>query len=226
MIDGVDRRASGDSQPIGLADSPRPAGSTTGGEELPPPDSRPRQRWRWWRGVGLAVALVAAGAGWVVTHPKSAPASNPYTLPTIPQGRVAPSFSLPRLGGGAQVALTASAGQPVVINFFASWCPNCVGELSTFAAEAHRAQGKVAFIGVDTNAPDRSTVESMISHANVGYPIGVDSSAHTSAAYQVVGLPATVFVDRSGRVIGEAFGAQSAKDLHAWVARLEAPVGS
>jgi cytochrome c biogenesis protein CcmG/thiol:disulfide interchange protein DsbE len=172
------------------------------------------------------VALVAAGFGWVVTHPKSAPSSNPYNLPTIPKGRAAPSFSLPRLGGGSRVTLPASAGTPVVINFFASWCPNCVGELSTFGAEAAAAHGKVAFVGIDTNDPDRSTVESMTSRAAVRYPIGVDPSAGTAAAYQVVGLPATVFVDGSGRVIGEAFGAQSAKALQAWVARLERPAAS
>jgi thiol-disulfide isomerase/thioredoxin len=108
-----------------------------------------------------------------------------------------------------------------VINFFASWCPNCAGELTTFAAEARSTRGKVAFVGIDSNDSDRSAVTAMTSRADVGYPVAVDTSAGTAVAYRVVGLPTTVFVDRRGRVFGEAFGAQSSKTLRAWVDRLE-----
>jgi cytochrome c biogenesis protein CcmG, thiol:disulfide interchange protein DsbE len=195
------------------------------------PDETParvplRRRRLWWLAIGTVVAVIAGGAAWVVSHPRAAPASNPYHLPTIPTGRPAPSFSLPRLGGGPPVALTGSTPVPHVINFFASWCPNCAGELSTFAAEANATRGKVAFVGIDTNDPDRGAAESMISRAGVRYAVGVDASARIATAYLVVGLPTTVFIDRSGQVIGEAFGAQTAKTLRAWVVRLESLKGS
>ena len=185
---------------------------------------------RWWIAGGVAVSLIGAAAIWVVSHPKVAPASNPYQLPTIPTGRLAPSFSLPRLGGGAPVMVNAPSAPdpggrlPMVVNFFASWCPNCAAELSAFATESHAATGKVEFLGVDSNDSDHAAAESLLAHAGVRYPVGVDARATIATDYLVEGLPTTVFINRDGQVIGEAFGAQTVKTLRAWVSRLERPV--
>jgi thiol-disulfide isomerase/thioredoxin len=171
-----------------------------------------------WAMVAAAAAVVCALAGWVLTHPRSTPASSPEALPTVPKGKPAPAFDLPRLGGGPSVEL--SKGRPAVINFFASWCPNCSAELSAFASESSRTRGSVSFIGIDSNDSDPGSAERLLHGAGATYPVGVDRSASTATAYLVVGLPTTIFVDREGQVVGEAFGAQSVRSLQAWLARL------
>ena len=116
--------------------------------------------------------------------------------------------------------MTLPAGVPTVVNFFASWCPNCSSELSAFAAEARATAGRVSFVGVDSNDADPGAARALLSRAGAAYPVGVDRGASTAGAYAVVGLPTTIFIDRSGRVVGEAFGAQTAKSLQAWIDRL------
>ena len=150
-----------------------------------------------------------------------AAAGNPEHMPSMPAGRPAPVFQLPSLSGGLPVYSGAFAGSPLVVNFFASWCRNCADEMRTFASEADAVQGRVAFVGVDLNDPDQRTAKAIIARAGVRYPVGVDRSAGTAVAYWVVALPTTVFIDRHGRLLGEAFGAQSSRQLQAWIDRLE-----
>jgi len=188
-------------------------------ESAAPPAGRRRIAKGWWSVLGALIA-VAACASWVIAHPRTAPPSNPYGLPAIPSGTPAAAFGLPGLSGG-RVLSTARQDQPMVINFFASWCVNCAGELKTFAAAARDTRGMIHFVGIDTNDPNHGAARAMIKRSGVGYPIGVDASQHTAYSYQVIALPTTVFVDRAGRVIGEAFGAQSPAKLAAWVSRLE-----
>lgn len=178
----------------------------------------------------LCVALVAVLFGWdggpatpvPGGQPGRSATGNPEHLPSLPADRPAPAFRLPRLGGGPLVSSGTFAGSPLVVNFFASWCTNCLDEMKTFAAEADAVRGRVAFVGVDLNDPDQQAAEAVIARAGVRYPVGVDASAGTAVDYWVVGLPTTVFIDRHGRLLGEAFGAQSPRQLRGWVDRLQA----
>ena len=55
--------------------------------------------------------------------------------PAITEGKQAPGFDLARLGGGPDVDLSGFLGKPVILNFFASWCPDCQAELSAIATD-------------------------------------------------------------------------------------------
>lgn len=110
----------------------------------------------------------------------------------------------------------------MVINFFASWCPNCAGELRAFASAARATRGTIVFIGVDSNDWDPGAAARMLARAGVTYPVGIDRSSRVTRSYLLVGVPTTVFVNRRGRIAGEAFGSQSAADLRYWIRRLEA----
>jgi len=174
-------------------------------------------------GIVLAAVVVVA-AVWSASHHRGTTASpNPTGLPAVTRGAQAPPFSLSRLGGGPPVSSAMGGGRPLVINFFASWCPNCAGELHAFAGASRAAQGAIVFLGVDTNDPEPGSAARMLARAGVSYPVGVDGSTRIARSYLVIGLPTTVFVNRLGQVAGEAFGPQSAADLHTWVRRLEAP---
>lgn len=178
----------------------------------------------------ICVALVIVLFGWgggsrtAASGPRAPRSSggNPEHLPSLPANRPAPAFQLPRLGGGPPVSSKDFSGTPLVVNFFASWCPNCLDEMRTFATEADAVRGRVAFVGVDLNDPDQQAARSVIARAGVRYPVGVDESAGTAVSYWVVALPTTVFIDRHGRLLGEAFGAQSPHQLRAWIDRLQA----
>ncbi|MGH9103918.1 MAG: TlpA family protein disulfide reductase [Acidimicrobiales bacterium] len=180
------------------------------------------------------MALVAGLVTWVLTSQhqavatitpgqlsQMATAGNPYNAPEVPKGKAAPGFSLPRLGGGQAVTSESFRGKPLVVNFFASWCPNCAKELGAFGAVSAQSSGKVGFVGIDTNDHAPATATSLLRKAGDRYPVGVDPQAALASRYLVAALPVTFFVSPSGRVVGEVYGAQTKADLLRWVHRLE-----
>ena len=138
-------------------------------------------------------------------------------------GTVAPAFTLPRLGGGAPVSLTAFRGAPVIISFFASWCPHCRSELAAMGSVARMDGARVAVVGIDSNDGAGGAAEKLLSAADAVYPVGLDTSAHVASQYLLTVLPVTYFLNASGKVVGSALGPPTLASLQHWVDRLTAP---
>jgi cytochrome c biogenesis protein CcmG/thiol:disulfide interchange protein DsbE len=140
--------------------------------------------------------------------------------PVLHAGTSAPIFSLPRLGGGTPVSLASLRGTPVIVNFFASWCPDCRSELAAIGTVATQASGRVAVIGVDSNDGNGAAAAKLLDAAHASYPVGLDTSAAVASKYLLTALPVTYFVNAQGRIVGAALGPQSAASLRRWVGRL------
>jgi len=179
---------------------------------------------RVWKIVAAFAAIALIGfIVYVVTRPHSSrPAAYPVTPPAaLAIGSEAPTFVLPRLGGGPEVSLTATAGKPMVVNFFASWCRNCQAELASFAALSRRAD-RVAVVGVDSNDTDGTKAQALLARAGAAYPVGVDGNAKVATAYLLSALPVTYFLDAGHRVVHVGFGSQSTATLDHWAGVLAA----
>lgn len=135
-------------------------------------------------------------------------------------GTVAPAFSLPRLNGGAPVTLAGFRGTPVILNFFASWCPHCRAELQAIGTVARETSGHVAVVGVDSNDTSSSAATHLLATAHATYPVAVDANAKVASAYLLTALPVTYFLNAKGRVVGAVLGAQTVTSLDRWVKRL------
>lgn len=98
-----------------------------------------------------------------------------------------------------QTKLAALRGVPVVVNQWASWCPNCKAEFPFFQQLARRYQRQVAFLGLDSQ-DTRGNAEEFLRQFPVQYPSIFDQDA--SQAASVGGgqaWPTTFFYDRTGR---------------------------
>jgi thiol-disulfide isomerase/thioredoxin len=169
--------------------------------------------------VGFVVYVVAQGPS-----PKHGPSSAALAAQppaTLAAGTVAPAFSLPAIGSGAPVSLPALRGTPVIVNFFASWCPDCRGELAAVASVARSSAGRVVVIGVDSNESSVSTSSRLLAAAHATYPVGLDPNANVATEYEIQALPVSYFIDARGRVVGAAVGPQTVRSLQGWVVRLE-----
>jgi cytochrome c biogenesis protein CcmG, thiol:disulfide interchange protein DsbE len=140
--------------------------------------------------------------------------------PALATGKAAPGFALARLGGGAEVQLSGLRGKPVIVNFFASWCPDCQAELSTIATVAREEIGRLYVVGVDTNDSNTTGAKRLLALAGARYPVGVDPEALVATRYLIQALPVTYFLDARGLVVGETFGQLTRPELDAWVTRL------
>ena len=143
---------------------------------------------RWVIAPVVAMCL-ALNAGWIATHLD-------WLRPLV-AGRPAPELVLPRIDGGAPVALAELRGKVVVVEFWATWCHPCLEALPHLDAAARRWGDRVAVLAV--NVDDRARAAALF--ASAGYaPVLLADDGDTSARYGVHGLPHTVVIDRGGVV--------------------------
>ena len=113
--------------------------------------------------------------------------------------RATPDFTLDTLDGG-KFKLADHIGQPVVVNFWATWCLPCRAELPAFEQvyRNNRTQGLVV-VGVDVaESPD--AVAQFVAEAGLTFPIALDTSGETTELYRIQGMPTTFFVGRDGQI--------------------------
>jgi cytochrome c biogenesis protein CcmG/thiol:disulfide interchange protein DsbE len=116
-------------------------------------------------------------------------------------------------GARGELDLAALRGQPVVVNFWASWCQPCRDEaplLERFAAE-YGPRG-VAFVGVNVwDSADKA--RAFLDEFGVSYVNGVDARGSAAVDYGLTGLPETFFIDRQGQIVGKFVGPISERAL-------------
>jgi thiol-disulfide isomerase/thioredoxin len=112
------------------------------------------------------------------------------------------------------LALDHLPARPYVVNFWASWCEPCQREAPRLAAAAAAMGGRVAFLGVDTQ-DDRDSALKFLHRFGVDYPQLVDPAGDVLYRLPAPGLPVTVAVDASGRVVYRRLGEISATQLTA-----------
>jgi peroxiredoxin len=134
-------------------------------------------------------------------------------------GQPAPDFTMKDLQGG-DISLQSFRGQPVLIAFFATWCPPCRYELPIIQQtyEKYKDQGLVV-IGVD----DRETVaqvEPYVRQLNLTFPIVVDTAGSVINLFRVRSHPTNVFVDHKGVVTNISRGILAPEQLDGYIAQL------
>lgn len=148
---------------------------------------------------------------------------NPGKVASPLVDREAPQFSLGPVGGGAPVSLASLRGQPVVINFWATWCTPCIAEHGVLHAAARALQGRVHFFGV-MYEDEEPKIQEFLRQKGSSYPTLVDPGGRTAIAYGVYGVPETFFVDARGVVRAKFEGALTPEMLETLLAKAGAPV--
>ncbi len=98
-------------------------------------------------------------------------------------------------------------GKPLVLNFWASWCPPCVAEMPDFQKASESFVDQVTFLGMNMQDPDRSAAERLIAETGVRYPLALDPDGALFARFGGIGMPTTVFIDADGNVVDTHTGA-------------------
>ena len=182
-----------------------------------------------WTVVLLLAALL--GTAWtVVSREPVSQASGPITLDEAPiVGFLAPDFSLETAVGqtltlSELIQTNGASGQPVVLNFWASWCGPCRVEMPSLQQASVKYNGRVAFVGVN-QGEDWPTVLDFGSEYNVTYPLVVDPDNLVNRQYEVNSLPTTVIIDQNGVVREVIIGILSEAVLQSRVESLLAEGG-
>jgi peroxiredoxin len=141
---------------------------------------------------------------------------------TVKIGQPAPPFTL-RSPDGEVIRLKDFVGQPLLINFWATWCPPCRFEMPLLqdTYEKYRDQGLVV-LGVDVQEGPE-LVKPFLEQYGLTFPVALDRSGAVSSAYRVMGLPTTVFVDRDGVVVDIHRGALIEQTLQGYLDKILTP---
>jgi cytochrome c biogenesis protein CcmG/thiol:disulfide interchange protein DsbE len=164
-----------------------------------------------WVGAGLTATLLLASLAWGVFHPAQVPAS---TL----VGRSAPELVIQPLNG-SQVRLASLRGEPVVVNFWASWCVACRQEEAALSAAARSREGRVAFVGVDIQDSDPAA-RAFEAEVRRPYPVGPAISG-SYLDFGVKAPPETFFIDARGTVVARFLGPLNSKTIDDYLRRIE-----
>ena len=171
--------------------------------------------WKWaWIAFATAVLVFAIIAQSRRGTPTVSAAPFPgYPVPafTLPQGSAGTRSTV---GTGASKSKTSTislgqfVGKPMMINFWASWCPPCQAETPDLVTAYRQFRNKVQFIGVNATAQDSpQSARAFIKRYAIPYPVGFDSTNAVVNQFEVTGFPTTLFVNAQGLIVARVDGA-------------------
>jgi cytochrome c biogenesis protein CcmG, thiol:disulfide interchange protein DsbE len=172
-------------------------------------------------GGGLLIGLLM-GAFVFIGMPKATAATEPLTTSSTPApmtGAPAPEFTLANISG-AQVSLKDLKGQPVLINYWATWCVPCKDEMPAIEAayQEHKDKG-FTVLAVDADE-GLNEVTSFVSTLGVNFEILMDPGSSVNELYRVRAYPTSFFVGRDGTIQAMQIGVMSEAQLVEHLAKI------
>lgn len=173
---------------------------------------RPPQRRQNWQPLGLIlVGVILLGVVFIIS-----------SSPTTAQNDVVP----PRMGAtmsrfvlndleGRKVDLRDYAGQVVLINAWATWCPPCTAEmpdLNTYY-QAHKDEGFVV-LAINAGDPSASVIE-FARNYQLSFPVLIDPNSHLLNQLRIRSFPTSIVIGRDGKVKNIHIGMYLPEDLEA-----------
>lgn len=119
-------------------------------------------------------------------------------------GDMAPDFTL-KYTDGNEFTLSALRGKVVMLQFTASWCGICRGEMPHIESriwQPHKDNADFVLVGVDREEP-REVVEEYTAKIGTTYPMLLDEKGDVFASYALrnSGITRNVLIDRDGRIV-------------------------
>lgn len=130
----------------------------------------------------------------------------------------APGFTLESLSG-ERVALQDLQGTPVVLNFWATWCPPCRAEFPELVALQQEFGDTVRVVGINLTQSERSIgdVREFTARYEPGFMHLLDTEGQVQALYGVSAVPTTYILDAEGAIVQRRVGAVSASLLRGYL---------
>jgi len=115
---------------------------------------------------------------------------------------------------GKPARLSEFRGTPLIINFWATWCPPCRRELPWFAAIQSKYGSKgLRVVGISMDEKDDPAVRELASQAGVNYTLLFGSLESSLELIGAQGLPITLYLDRSGKILHKSVGIANQQEL-------------
>lgn len=170
-------------------------------ENLPKPRTA---RWRGWALNAVLIALILGGVQWWKARPLATGEAPPLAGITVT---------------GQPLDLADYRGRPVMVHFWASWCPVCKvmdGTVESIAEE-------YPVITVAMQSGGSAEVRQFMRDAKLSFPVIPDAQGWIARRWGVAGVPTTFIVDQAGRIQYSTVGVSTGPGLRTrlWLAGQE-----
>ncbi len=129
----------------------------------------------------------------------------------VREGERASDFQLQSLDGKT-VSLSSFRGKPVLLNFWATWCGPCVGEMP-YLQEIYKERSAEGLVVLAVNIGDpASQANGFMQHYELSLPVLLDTRRAVAEQYNITGIPTTFFIDKNGIIQGKVVGAFPSKE--------------
>jgi peroxiredoxin len=166
--------------------------------------------------IALLIPPLRAGITSQAAQP-DCPSCPSFGVQRFQEKKEAPPFSLKSLDGNT-VALRDLKGKPVLLKFWATWCPTCKEELPVFEkfSTGKRDQLTVLLLAIDGEKEKK--VQRAIKDNKITLPVLLDVKEKIARTYGVKFIPVTFLVDREGMLVGTVVGERDWSSPEAWSA--------
>ncbi len=152
----------------------------------------------FWLGLNLA-----AGA--------DTPRPGKALLTPVPERPLARNFDLPDMDGKRH-KLSDYRGHPVIVNFWATWCPPCREELPSMNRAWAQVQKKGIMMLAINVGEGEDVIFPFMADYPIDFPVLLDQDGQTINRWPVRGLPTTFVIDPDGRIVYQAIGGRAWDD--------------
>ena len=159
-----------------------------------------------------------------IAQPPKAVKVNPDAEIKARLGRPAPEFKLKTVAG-PEVNISELRGRPVIVNFWASWCPPCRKEMPLLIAAYQKYRdARLEVIAINLSDQERAKdIREFVAEFAMPFPVALDEKGKVWNRYGLIALPTTVFVGPDGLVRLVNSGPITEEILHRDLAAILSP---
>lgn len=182
--------------------------------------------------IVLAVVLIAAAVLGLMLYPvvsdrmadgtKDSEIADTPASDTESDPDKAPDFTVLDKDGNEVTlsGIVSEKNKPIIINFWATWCPPCVRELPHFEKMYKEYSDEIEFLMVNLTDGYDETIEKVNTFTtdnSYTFPVYFDTKANASVAYSISSIPLTVLVDAEGKIVASEVGAMDEETLKGYI---------
>ena len=149
--------------------------------------------------------------------PPDCPSCTSFGVQIFPEKKEAPSFSLKDLEGN-QITLSALKGKPILMTFFASWCPGCKEEVPLFQKFLVGKRDQLTILTLAIDGEKEKRVRNFVKGLKINLPVLLDLNEKVARTYGVRMVPTTFLLDGEGGMVGMIMGQRDWSAPIAWSA--------
>lgn len=160
----------------------------------------------------LSVMLTGCGVSDSQSSGDTAQVVQKVNYSVLSEGSDAPDFTAD-VNDGNTFTLSEKQGKVVLLNFWATWCGPCVGEMPAFQKLYEEYGDEIEILAVNI-AEDRETVDAFVENCGYTFPIAYDEGGQISIKYPSEGIPYTLVIGKDGKVSAIFLGAAGADEQY------------